>query len=103
MTRDVLNLASSFQSYSSCTMPHPIIEISELTQLVADHLLLVSPKSLVSLACACRALEEQTLSTLWSQQPSLDTLIKSTLPPGVLTRSPFPTQARNGDCYLVRI
>ena len=82
-------------------MPHPIIEISELTQLTANHLLFVSLGSIVSLACACRALEEQALSTLWSEQPSLETLIESTLPPG--TRSPFLTQVRNGDCYLVRI
>jgi hypothetical protein len=84
-------------------MPHPIIEISELTQLTANHLLFVSLGSLVSLACACRALEEQALSTLWSEQSSLETLIKSTLPLGILTHSPFSTQVRNGDCYLVRI
>lgn len=41
------------------TLPRPVIEISELTQLFVDHLLLDSPKSLVSLACTCRALEEQ--------------------------------------------
>jgi len=46
-------------------MPHPIIEISELTQLVVDHLLLLDgQQSLVSLACTCRALEEQAFSTL---------------------------------------
>ena len=66
-------------------MLHQIIEIGELMQLVADHLIHDSPKSLVSLACACRALEEQALSTLWSEQPSLATLVKSTLPPGILS------------------
>ena len=67
--------------YRTHLMPHPIIEINELTQLVADYLLTISPKSLVSLACACRALEEQALSTLWSEQSSFKTLIKYTLLP----------------------
>jgi len=85
-------------------MPRPIIEISELTQLVADHLLLDGQQSLVSLACTCRALEKQALSTLWSEQSSLDILIESTLPPDVLTpwlaqRKP---QVRNGGRYLAR-
>lgn len=71
----------------SGSMSHPIIEISELTQLVANRLLLDSPKSLVSLACTRRALEEQALSTLWSEQPSLVTLFTSALPSGTL--SPF--------------
>jgi len=70
------------------SMPHPIVEISELTQLVADHLLLDGQQGLISLACTCRALEEQALSTLWSKQSSLETLIKSTLPPNVLTPRP---------------
>ena len=67
-------------------IPHPIIEISELTQVIADYYLLDGKWSLVSLACTCRALEEQALSTLWSEryQWSLRTLIKSTLPPGIL-------------------
>ena len=86
------------------TMPHPIIEISELTQLLVDHLLLVSRKSIVSLACTCQALEEQALSTLWSEQPSLERLIKSTLPSVFLTDPPIPpVQVRDSDCYLVRI
>ena len=69
-------------------MPHPIIEISELTQVIIDHCLLLGDKrSLVSLACTCRALEEQALSTLWSKQSSLETLIESTLPPGILPPS----------------
>ncbi|KAF9780745.1 hypothetical protein BJ322DRAFT_279206 [Thelephora terrestris] len=78
-------------------MPHPLIEISELTQVIADHcLLLGDERSLVSLACTCRALEEQALSTLWSEQSSLVTLIKSTLPPGTLSPYkplPQPTNA----------
>jgi hypothetical protein len=73
-------------------MPHPIVEISELTQVVIDHcLLLGNGRSLASLACTCRAVEEQALSTLWSEQSSLETLIKSTLPPGILHPSnPLP-------------
>jgi len=83
-------------------MPHPIIEISELTQLVADHLLPDDPRSLVSLACTCRALEEQALSTLWSEQSSLETLIRSTLPPGILFSPQLLPQVCNGDCQLGR-
>ena len=73
-------------------MPHSVIEISELTQVIADHCLLLGYKqSLVSLACTCRALEQQVLSTLWSEQPSLETLIESTLPPGISPPSdPLP-------------
>ena len=69
------------------SMPCPIIEISELTQAIADYCLLDDKRSLVSLACSCRALEEQALSTLWSEQSSLATLIKSTLPPGIFPPS----------------
>ena len=74
------------------SVPHQIIEISELTQLVIDHLLLDSPKSLVSLACTCRALEQQALSILWSEQSSLGTLIGSTLPHGTLSPARSPPQ-----------
>jgi hypothetical protein len=85
-------------------MPHQIIEISELTQLVADHLLLVGSESLVSLACTCRALEEQALSTLWSEQWSLEILIKSILPPETLDRHRFPpVQVRDSDCCPAHI
>jgi hypothetical protein len=85
-------------------MPHQIIEISELTQLVADHLLLVGSKSLVSLACTCRALEEQALSTLWSEQWSLEILIQSTLSPEMLDRHRFPpVQVRDNDFCLAHI
>lgn len=45
-------------------MPRPIVESGESAQLVVDHLLLDSPKRLVSLACIYRALEEQPLGTL---------------------------------------
>jgi len=84
-------------------MPHPIIEISELTQLIVDHLLLLDgQQSLVSLACTCRALEEQALNTLWSEQPSLVILIQSTLPPGILSSPQFLPQVCSGDCYLSR-
>ena len=65
-------------------MPHPIVEISELTQLVANHLLLDGPESLTSLACTCRALEELALSTPWSKQSSLTTLAESTIPSAAL-------------------
>ena len=79
-------------------MPHQIIEISELTQLVADYLLLDGQESLVSLACTCRALEEQALSTLWSEQSALEILIESTLPQGILSysRTLLPQVCDNG-------
>ncbi|KAF9783788.1 hypothetical protein BJ322DRAFT_1196951 [Thelephora terrestris] len=78
--------------------PHPIIEISELTQVILDHcLLLGNGQSLVSLACTCRALEEQALSTLWSKQSSLETLIRSTVRRGIMySRRPLP-QATNAE------
>ena len=68
-----------------------MIEISELTQVIVDHCLLLGNKrSLVSLACACRAPEEQALSILWPEQSSLETLIR-TFPPGVFAPSrPLP-------------
>jgi len=81
-------------------MPHPIIEISELTQLVADHLLPDGQKSLVSLACTCRALKEQALRTLWSEQQSLKTLVGCTLPPGTSSYSQPLPQVLTGGTYL---
>ena len=39
------------------------MEISELTRLVADHLLFSTPKSLISFARTCRGPEQQTLGT----------------------------------------
>ena len=77
------------------------IEISELMQLVVDHLLFDSPKSLVSLVCTSRALEEQALSTLWSEQSSLSTIIRSTLPPGTLSPSQSSPQVCDSDRRLV--
>ena len=72
-------------------MPHPIIEISELTQLVTDHLLLSDRESLISLAYTCRALKEQALSILWLKQASLKTLIEAALPSEILSPSqPLP-------------
>ena len=66
----------------SIPMLCPVIDISELAQLVIDHLIDVSPESVVSLACTCKALEEQALRTLWSNQPiPLQTLVRSTLIP----------------------
>jgi len=110
MNGDVFPVAPSAQAPTSnlsctnspCTMPHPIIEISELTQLVADHLLTDGKQSLVSLASTCRALEEQALSTLWSEQSLLDILIICTLPPGMSTpwSAQWPPQVCNGGRYL---
>ena len=55
--------------------PHRIFKISELTRLIAGHLILINPKSAVNLACTCRYLEEPVLSTLWETQWSLCTLL----------------------------
>ena len=56
--------------------PHRIFRISELTRLIASQLVLTSPKGAVSLACACRYLNEPVLSTLWETQVWLVTLLK---------------------------
>lgn len=87
-------------SHPTISMPHPIVEISELTQVIADNLLLDGKRGLVSLACTCRALEEQALSTLWSEQPSLRTLVKSTLPPEILSDDQPPPQVRSVHRFL---
>ena len=55
---------------------HRIFKISELTRLIAGQLILINPKSVVNLACACRYLEEPALSTLWETQWSFHTLLK---------------------------
>ena len=57
-------------------MPHRIFKISELTRVIANHLVLISPKSAVDLACTCRYIEEPTLNMLWETQWSLCTLLK---------------------------
>ena len=56
--------------------PQRVFEISELTRLIAGQLVLISRKSAVSFACACRCLEEPILSTLWETQGSLCTLLE---------------------------
>ena len=61
--------------------PYRIFKISELTRLIASQLVLVSLESAVSLACACRYLEEPVLSALWEIQGSLYVLMQ-VLPEG---------------------
>ena len=56
--------------------PYRIFKISELTRLIAIQLVLISQKSAVNLACACRSLEEPVLSTLWEIQSSLYALLE---------------------------
>ena len=56
--------------------PHRIFRISELTRLIASQLVLTSPEGAVSLACACRYLNEPVLSTLWETQVWLVILLK---------------------------
>jgi len=55
---------------------HRVLKIDELTRLIAGQLVLISQKSTVHLACACRSLEEPVLSTLWETQPLLITLLR---------------------------
>ena len=67
--------------YSQDTMindgtSHRIFRISELTRVIASHLVLISQGSAVNLACAYRYLEEPVLSTLWETQSSLYTLLE---------------------------
>ena len=77
--------------------PYRVLKISELTRLIASHLVLIDAKdSAVSLACACQSLEEPILSTLWETQWSLFTLLK-VLPEGtweVLYTEPRDTMVR---------
>lgn len=56
--------------------PHRVFKISELTRLIASHLILISQESAVNLACTSRHLEEPVLSTLWETQQSLHTLLQ---------------------------
>ena len=56
-------------------MHHRIFEIDELARLISCHLVSSHRASAVSLACACRSLEEPALSSLWERQDSLTTLI----------------------------
>jgi len=56
---------------------HRIFKISELARFIAGQLVPISRNSAVSLACACRYLEEPVLSTLWETQPSLNILLEA--------------------------
>ena len=68
--------------------PHHVSGISELVRLVASHLIPISRKSAVDLACGCRHLEEPVLSTLWETQSSLCVLLK-VLPEVTWDHHPF--------------
>ena len=62
--------------------PYHVLNISELTRLIASQLVLMGAEnSAVNLACACRSLEEPVLSTLWETQWSFFTLLE-VLPEG---------------------
>ena len=56
--------------------PCRTLKVTELTRFIASQLVLISPKTAVNLACACRFLEEPTLSTLWKIQRSPSTLLR---------------------------
>jgi len=55
--------------------PNRVFKISELTRLIVNQLVLISQKSAVNLACACRCLEEPVLSELWGTQHELCNLL----------------------------
>ena len=57
-----------------------VIHVDELATLIATHLVAISPRSTLTLAQSCRALEIPALSTLWEIQHSIKLLIKSVLP-----------------------
>ena len=78
--------------------PHRIFKISELTRLIASHLIPDSHRSAISLACTCRYLEEPILSTLWENQSSLDTLLE-VLPDGTRDRE-YPARNKIVVCCL---
>jgi len=74
---------------------HRVLKISELTRLIASHLVLTNPQSAVNLSRACRCLEEPTLSILWgARQWSLCTLLK-VLPKGTWE---YPSSDRDVVC-----
>ena len=75
---------------------HRIFKISELTRLIASQLVLISRRSTVNLACACRSLEEPNLSTLWETQRSLFTLLE------VFPREILEYQCLEAGKYVVR-
>jgi len=56
--------------------PHRVFKISELTGLVANHLVLTSRKSAANLARTCKCIEEPVLSMLWQTQQSLYILLR---------------------------
>ena len=55
---------------------HRVFKIDELARLIASYLVLTSPKSTANLARTCRHLEIPVLSTLWTTQSSLRTLLE---------------------------
>ena len=76
--------------------PHRVFKIGELTRLIAIQLVRISQPSAVSLACACRYLEEPVLSTLWEKQRSMHTLLE------VLPDETWCTNDTLWGSYLVR-
>ena len=56
--------------------PERVFKVSELTRVIAGHLVLIGKGDAVNLARATRYLEEPVLSTLWEKQDSLCTLLE---------------------------
>ena len=73
-------------------MPCPIAEIDELSELIIDELLEISPRTAVSFALTCRSLEEPVLKPLWKRQSSIINLSR-VFPP--LTHSKYLVSGRD--------
>ena len=82
----------------------PVMEISELAQLVANHMLLNSPNSLVSVARTCRGPKKQTLGTSSCGQNNPSRRLSSEAPYhwALYPPSSYHPQVCNTDCNLAR-
>ena len=69
-------------------MASQVFIVDELATLVATHLVEISPRSAVSLALTCRALEVPALSALWEAQQSITSFIAHVLPEDVWRHVP---------------
>jgi len=71
-------MSSSYTA--TTTMAAQVLQLDELTTLIATHLVTISPRSTVALAQTCRALEVPALSALSGTKSSMKLLISSVLP-----------------------
>ena len=71
-------------------MASQVFSVDELATLIATHLVEISPRSAVSLALTCRALEVPALIALWGTQDSIRSFITHVLPEDIWRRVPAP-------------